>query len=111
MTLDADGAAILQRAQSPQWIAAKPTACVDTTGAGDTFISALTLALAGNTSVAIATELALSAAAVVVAKKGTATCSIAELETFMATAIKPDGFHHPSSLQSVAGDRSIKEVA
>ena len=88
VTLDADGAVILQREQPPHWIDAKPTNCVDTTGAGDTFISTLTLALAGNASVAIATELALNAAAVVVAKSGTATCSMEELQARMTNEME-----------------------
>lgn len=80
VTLDAEGAVILQRQQAPQRVQAKPTVCRQATGAGDTFISALTLALASHASVPIAAELAVTAAAVVIAKEGTETCSLEELQ-------------------------------
>ena len=117
VTLDAEGAVILQREQVLQeqathWLDAKPTTCIDTTGAGDTFISALTLALAGTAPVAIAVEVALNAAAVVVAKQGTATCSIEELQAVMATEMKRDGLRHHLPLQASADSNpSTKEVA
>lgn len=89
VTLDRDGALLLQRHASPQYIPAKSKTCACTTGAGDTFISALTLALAAKTSVATAGEVASSAAAIVVEKTGTATCSASELQMQVTTETQP----------------------
>ena len=52
----------------------------DVTGAGDTVISALTLALAAGASLLNAAIIANNAAGIVVAKVGTATCSPEELK-------------------------------
>ncbi len=79
VTLDADGALLLQRHAAPLHIPAKAAQCAFTTGAGDTFSSALTLALSAGATVAIAADLAATAAAIVVAKEGTAMCSATEL--------------------------------
>ena len=51
----------------------------DVTGAGDTVISTLTLALAAGASLRHAAELANDAAGIVVAKLGTASVSASEL--------------------------------
>lgn len=113
VTLDAEGAIILQREQAPQPIKAKPTTCRQTTGAGDTFISALTLALASNASIAIAAELAVTAAAVVVAKDGTATCSMEELQTASAAMSPPERLANQAPVWCSSAERnpSTKEVA
>ncbi|MBW4690987.1 MAG: bifunctional hydroxymethylpyrimidine kinase/phosphomethylpyrimidine kinase [Lyngbya sp. HA4199-MV5] len=112
VTLDAEGAVILQPQQSPQQVQAKPAMCIQEAGAGDTFISALTLALASQAPVAIAAELAVAAAAVVIAKEGTETCSIEELQTSLQ--------NHPTMHEVTGvsvwnkeheGDPSTKEVA
>ncbi|UBF26523.1 PfkB family carbohydrate kinase [Kovacikia minuta CCNUW1] len=84
VTLDTDGALMLQHHAAPLQVPARSKTCASATGAGDTFISALTLALAAGASVSAAGELASSAAAVVVAKAGTATCSIEELQARLA---------------------------
>ena len=52
----------------------------DVTGAGDTVISVLTLALAAGAQVRQAAVIANHAAGVVVGKLGTAVCSVAELQ-------------------------------
>ncbi|MBD2034644.1 bifunctional hydroxymethylpyrimidine kinase/phosphomethylpyrimidine kinase [Leptolyngbya sp. FACHB-321] len=114
VTLDAEGAIILQREQAPQPIEAKPTTCRQTTGAGDTFISALTLALASNAPVVIAAELAVTAAAVVIAKDGTATCSMEELQTASAALpLQIEPLANQASLWCSGAERnpSTKEVA
>jgi D-beta-D-heptose 7-phosphate kinase / D-beta-D-heptose 1-phosphate adenosyltransferase len=79
VTLDRDGAVVLERGQ--------PSRCVRTdgvreecaTGAGDTFTAALTLSLVAGADALSAASIAVAAAGVVVAKPGTATCSLAEL--------------------------------
>lgn len=80
VTLDADGAIILQHQESPQPIPAPATSCISPTGAGDTYLSALTLALAVGASITKAAELAATAAAIAIAKAGTATCAAQELQ-------------------------------
>ena len=52
----------------------------DVSGAGDTVVSALSLALAAGASLEEAATLANHAAGVVVGKLGTATCSLDELK-------------------------------
>lgn len=114
VTLDADGAILLQRHSPPQRIDAKAVTCRQTTGAGDTFLSALTLALASHAPVAIAAELAATAAAVVIAKEGTATCSAEELQAFLLKASKPhDWPHHAAPIGNHTTQRepSAQEVA
>lgn len=80
VTLDTEGAAIFERGCLPYRTAAQPTTHARATGAGDTFVSALTLALAAGATTSIAADLAAAAAAVVVAQDGTAACSVEELQ-------------------------------
>ena len=79
VTLDVEGAVILQAGQPPHRTRTQPAAFTQAAGAGDTFISALALALAAQAPTAIAADLAAAAAAVVVSKPGTATCTLTEL--------------------------------
>ena len=88
VTLDTEGALILQRGQAPHRTYAHPTVPSRAAGAGDTFVSALTLALGLGASTTSAVELASAAAAVVVAKPGTADCSADELREFLSTGQK-----------------------
>src|SRR6266511_3424010 len=60
----------------------------DGAGAGDTFLTALALALAGGADTPAAAEPASAAAAVVVGKAGTATCSAEELRASMTATGK-----------------------
>ncbi|MBW4582120.1 MAG: hypothetical protein KME42_21350 [Tildeniella nuda ZEHNDER 1965/U140] len=110
VTLDVDGAIILQRERSPHLIPAKAITCVNPTGAGDTFISALTLALAVGTSITVAAELAATAAAIVVAKDGTATCSAEELQIAIAadSKLQVDQFQEETSGDGI---NELTEVA
>ncbi|AGY57193.1 lipopolysaccharide heptosyltransferase II [Gloeobacter kilaueensis] len=59
-----------------------------TTGAGDTFVAALALALAAGEKAEAAARLAQKAAGVVVARSGTARCSAADLEAELAWSQK-----------------------
>jgi D-beta-D-heptose 7-phosphate kinase/D-beta-D-heptose 1-phosphate adenosyltransferase len=79
VTLDTEGAMIFERGCPPYRTYAQPTPQSRAAGAGDTFIGALTLALAAGASTPDAAETASAAAAVVVAKDGTAICSAPEL--------------------------------
>lgn len=79
VTLDTDGAVILQRRGPTHRTYAVPTAHAQAIGAGDTFLAALALALAAGAGTSAAADIASAAANVVVAKPGTATCSGQEL--------------------------------
>jgi D-beta-D-heptose 7-phosphate kinase/D-beta-D-heptose 1-phosphate adenosyltransferase len=84
VTLDTDGAVAVERGKPPYRTYARPTRASRCTGAGDTFVSALGLALAAGADTAAAAELASAAAAVVVDKDGTAACSAAELRDLIS---------------------------
>ena len=79
VTLDSEGAIVFERGRPPYrtYAQAVRQACV--AGAGDTFTSALALALAAGAPTTAAAELASAAAAVVVGKERTAVCSAQEL--------------------------------
>lgn len=79
VTLDRDGALLLEEGQAPYRTYARANPHSRAAGAGDTFVGALTLALAAGAPVPLAAELAAAAASVVVDKQGTASCSAAEL--------------------------------
>ena len=79
VTLDADGAIIFERDRPPYCTEATPASNIRATGAGDTYASALTLALAAGTNSQTAASLAAAATAVVVSQAGTTTCSAWEL--------------------------------
>jgi D-beta-D-heptose 7-phosphate kinase / D-beta-D-heptose 1-phosphate adenosyltransferase len=79
VTLDREGAVILERGRQPYRTYARPTADRRACGAGDTYSATLTLALAAGAPTTSAAELAAAAAAVVVGRDGTAVCSIDDL--------------------------------
>jgi D-beta-D-heptose 7-phosphate kinase/D-beta-D-heptose 1-phosphate adenosyltransferase len=82
MTLDSEGALICERGNPPYRTYAKPEPDSKAAGAGDTFVSALTLGLAAGADTPNAAELASAAARIVVGKPGTTTCSVAELQEY-----------------------------
>lgn len=86
VTLDTDGALMIERHKPTYRTYARPTCHGRAAGAGDTFLSALALALAAGADPTEAADLASAGAAVVVGKPGTATCSAAELKAALATA-------------------------
>jgi D-beta-D-heptose 7-phosphate kinase / D-beta-D-heptose 1-phosphate adenosyltransferase len=95
ITLDQDGAHIFERGQPAYRVYARPAGHNRVAGAGDTFMSALALALAAGGQAATAAELASAAAAIVVEKPGTSTCYIEELESYFSGEEKyiTDNFH------------------
>jgi D-beta-D-heptose 7-phosphate kinase/D-beta-D-heptose 1-phosphate adenosyltransferase len=93
VTLDDDGAVILERGKRPYRTGARATRQGCVTGAGDTYTATLTLALAAGASTTSAAELAAAAAGVVVGKQRTATCSAHELRECFATQGKYIGDH------------------
>ena len=83
VTLDAEGALIFEGDRYPHRTHTRKVTHNHTSGAGDTFVSALTLALAAGAPTPDAADLAASAAAVVVGKEGTTACSTQELQEFL----------------------------
>jgi len=79
VTLDTDGAVVLERGAPAYRTYAVPVDKPMATGCGDTYVAALTLALAAGAGTVHSAELASAAAGVVVHKPGTATCTAAEL--------------------------------
>ncbi|MFL5754935.1 MAG: D-glycero-beta-D-manno-heptose 1-phosphate adenylyltransferase [Chloroflexota bacterium] len=86
VTLDTDGAFVFEAGQEPYRTYATAHPNSRCAGAGDTFVAALTLALAGGGSGPVAGEIASAAAAVVVVKDGTSTCTSTELEAELSAA-------------------------
>lgn len=82
VTLDADGVALVQKGKKPYYISCIPQDAKNTIGAGDTFISALTLGIAAGLPTETATEIAAAAAAIVVQKDGTTLCSNMQLKSY-----------------------------
>lgn len=74
VTMDENGALIFEHGHMPYRTYAKPAPNSSATGAGDTYISTLTLALAAGADTPAAAELASAAASVIVQKAGTSAC-------------------------------------
>ncbi len=79
VTRAAQGMSLAVRGQSVLHFGAKPREVFDVSGAGDTGLAALGLALAAKVDLPSAIELAILASGVVVEKAGTATASPADL--------------------------------
>lgn len=79
VTLDADGAVLLERGRPTYRLWAEAVAASQTAGAGDCFTAALALALAAGADAPTAAELAAAAARVVCQERGTTACSADEL--------------------------------
>ena len=84
VTLDADGAIIFERDHPPFRTEATPVSNIGATGAGDTYASAFTLALAVGADSQTAASLAAAATAVVVSQVGTTACSAVGLRQFLS---------------------------
>jgi len=78
-TRSADGMTLVIKGQQPLHLKAKAREVFDVSGAGDTVVATLALALASGTDIANAAALANIAAGIVVGKSGTATLTGAEL--------------------------------
>lgn len=78
-TVDAEGCVLLERGRAARHCARPAGTVRSTTGAGDTFVAALALALAAGARPAAAAELACAAASIVVGKPGTVPCAACEL--------------------------------
>jgi D-beta-D-heptose 7-phosphate kinase / D-beta-D-heptose 1-phosphate adenosyltransferase len=79
VTLDRDGAVLLDGARPVHRTWARPAPDNRTAGAGDTFCAAFTVARCGGLPAVVAVELAQAAADVVVHRAETAVCTVADL--------------------------------
>ena len=79
ITLGEHGMCLFRRGQKPHHIPTVAQEVFDVSGAGDTAIAALVLALAAGATAVEAAEIANHAAGIVVGKVGTATCTPDEL--------------------------------
>ena len=86
ITLGADGMLISAQGRVMQKIATAARQVYDVSGAGDTVIAALTLALTSGASLEDAAHFANAAAGVVVGKLGTATVTPEELSAYVASS-------------------------
>lgn len=87
-TMDSEGALLFQHGKEPYRTFSKPVENTKAAGAGDTYVSALTLALASGASIEAAGEIAKSAAVVILQKSGTATCTQNELSHYFGSSSK-----------------------
>lgn len=88
VTLDTDGAMVLERDRPPYRTYATPTGHSRAAGAGDTFLATLALALAAGADTPAAADLASAACAVVVAREGTVACPARALRDQLAVEDK-----------------------
>jgi D-beta-D-heptose 7-phosphate kinase/D-beta-D-heptose 1-phosphate adenosyltransferase len=79
ITLDRDGAVIVERGRPAYRTYAEPANQARAAGAGDTYIGAFALALAAGAPTPVAAEIAGAAAAVAVSRDGTAACTSDDL--------------------------------
>ncbi len=94
------GMTLFSRGRKPLWIPAMARQVYDVSGAGDTVMSTLTLALAAGAGMERAVMLANVAAGVVVEKLGTATAAPQEILKFAA--------RNPVAKPRIANTRAIK---
>jgi rfaE bifunctional protein kinase chain/domain len=81
------GMSLIEKGRKPLHIPTVAKEVFDVTGAGDTVISAMTLAVAGGASLAEGAMISNHAAGIVVGKLGTATASRDELEAALRSSI------------------------
>jgi D-beta-D-heptose 7-phosphate kinase / D-beta-D-heptose 1-phosphate adenosyltransferase len=102
VTLDAEGAILLRPGRPALRAFARSAEADCAAGAGDTFVSALTLALAAGSPLELGIDLAIAAASIVVGEQDTATCSAEALRS----ALAGDSWHTTSdaSVEQLAAD-------
>lgn len=88
VTLDTDGSVVFEQGSPPHRTYARPGPHSRAAGAGDTFLSTLTLALAAGAHTPAAAELASVAAEIVVHQDGTVACSAETLRGYVSVTEK-----------------------
>jgi D-beta-D-heptose 7-phosphate kinase/D-beta-D-heptose 1-phosphate adenosyltransferase len=87
-TIDSEGALLFQQGGQPYRTFSKPVENTKAVGAGDTYVSAFTLALAAGASVEAGAEIAQAAALIILQKTGTARCTTNELAHYFGDSSK-----------------------
>ena len=93
ITLDADGAVVVERGERPYRTHAEPADQERTAGAGDTYLAGLTLALTSGATTPAAAEIAAHAAGAVVSRDGTTACGGGDLRRRIEAAAEASGAH------------------
>jgi D-beta-D-heptose 7-phosphate kinase/D-beta-D-heptose 1-phosphate adenosyltransferase len=88
VTMDVDGSLVFERGVSAYRTFTLPQPGSHASGAGDTFVSALTLSLASGTGGQAASEIAATASLVVLGQDRTTTCSAAALKEAFSSSEK-----------------------
>ncbi|MBX7443984.1 MULTISPECIES: D-glycero-beta-D-manno-heptose 1-phosphate adenylyltransferase [unclassified Arthrobacter] len=111
VTLDRDGTVLLTPDGVRHRTWARPAAEKQASGAGDTFVAALTLARAAGLPLTASLDLAQAAADVVVHQPGTSVCSTAQLsrylKAFADTALGGDELQRQVELHRAQGQRIV----
>ena len=107
VTRGADGMTLVRPGMAALHLSARAQEVFDVSGAGDTVVATLAASLAAGASLPEAMALANAAAGVVVAKLGTATCSVSELGEALRRDEALDG--HGSKIASA--ERAAEIVA
>jgi D-beta-D-heptose 7-phosphate kinase/D-beta-D-heptose 1-phosphate adenosyltransferase len=89
VTEGSDGMTLFADSGPIEHIASAPRQVYDVTGAGDTVLATLSLALSAGASYRDAMELAAEAAAIAISTMGTATVKLHELETALHARVQP----------------------
>ncbi|MFD5278704.1 D-glycero-beta-D-manno-heptose 1-phosphate adenylyltransferase [Pseudarthrobacter sp. NPDC058362] len=110
-TLDRDGTVLLTPGGAAHRTWARPAAEKQASGAGDTFVAALTLARSVGLPLTASLDLAQAAADVVVHQPGTSVCSTAQLsrylEAFADTALDADELERQLEAHRAQGQRIV----
>lgn len=88
VTLDEDGSVIFENDQFVCHVPAHLVQAPNTAGAGDTFISAFTLALLAEADLRMAADLSCAAATIAIRKEATASCTLEELKAHFTMSEK-----------------------
>jgi len=89
VTEGADGMTLFADSRPIEHIASAPRQVYDVTGAGDTVLATLSLAISAGASYRDAMELAAEAAAIAISTMGTATVKLLELEIALHARVQP----------------------
>lgn len=111
ITLDADGAVVVERGERPYRTHAEPADQERTAGAGDTYLAGLTLALTSGATTPAAAEIAAHAAGAVVSRDGTTACGGGDLRRRIEAAAEASGAHviADASDEALAPGFALKE--
>jgi D-beta-D-heptose 7-phosphate kinase / D-beta-D-heptose 1-phosphate adenosyltransferase len=83
-TIDADGTIVFEKGKNPFRIYAHPQDNRRSIGAGDTFISALSLAIAVGADYKESAEIGAAAASIILKKEGTVVCTLSDLKDYFS---------------------------